>query len=60
MSWRFVLNCDLQVRRYKNQLEAAAMALACGYKFIAYNGAVLYVDDAGSPYFTGIKVADLA
>lgn len=57
MSWRHVFDCKV---RYADESEAAKMACKCGYKFMAWNGDVLFVwNEYGDTAETGIKVAEL-
>ena len=57
MSWRDVFDCKVS---YLYRDHAAVKARECGYKFLAWNGDVMFIlDDRGACAETGIKVAAL-
>ena len=57
MTWRDVFDCK---KPYSHRDEAARKARECGYKFVAWNGDILFIlNDRGDTAETGIKVSAL-
>jgi hypothetical protein len=57
MTWRDVFDCKAV---YHNLEHAARTASMCGYKFLAWNGDILFVLDwTGKTASTGIAVSQL-
>lgn len=58
MSWRDVF--DPYKSHYRDEGEAVRTAHSCGYKFLAWNGDILFIHPNGTEAFdTGIKAESL-
>ena len=59
MIWKHIYNANKLVAG-SDVNDAIAIAMSAGYKFMSYNGEILFIDKAGKAHKTDLNVEDVA